>query len=126
MKGMAILLLALFGSLGLPLSGFAGDADIGRLFHTPKERRAMDAQRYGAFSERDRLSLDGMVKGSDGRVVRWVNGEPQVVNRRNGSQGGKVLVEVRPGERVWMKPGQFFETDTGKVREHYEQPSGTQ
>lgn len=112
-------LVSLLAALASP-PAWAKDADIGRLFLTPQERRAIDAQRSNSVAARDSLSLDGVVRSSSGHVTQWVNGEAMAVQKSQ-LQGARVPVEVAPGERVEMAPGQFFELDTRTVKERYRQ-----
>ena len=64
----------------------AGAEPLGRLFHSPAERSALDAQRKAKLqpqkpvaprpSEPHTAQLDGYVVRSDGKSTLWVNGSP--------------------------------------------------
>jgi len=54
---------------------------LGRLFHTPEQRAALDRQRLlnpgnaGATDNEASQTLNGEVRRSSGRDTRWINGE---------------------------------------------------
>lgn len=57
---------------------------LGRLFLTPAERGTLDRHRQlrpgnsaSLLEEEDGLTLNGEIHRSDGRSMRWINGEPE-------------------------------------------------
>ena len=57
----------------------APSAELGRLFNTPSQRRALDLQRQSgklqpSEKQPEELRLDGIVTSSDGRQTVWING----------------------------------------------------
>lgn len=90
------LLLLLFAAL-LPLPA-AGEQALGRLFFTPEKRAALERSRrlnlrQAQQMEGETLSLDGIVRRSDGSGTAWINGRPHyVADPRNG-----VAIGLQPG-----------------------------
>lgn len=90
------LLLALCAVL-LPLPAVAEQA-LGRLFFTPEKRAALERSRrlnlrQAQQMEGETLSLDGIVRRSDGSGTAWINGRPHhVADPRNG-----VAIGLQPG-----------------------------
>lgn len=83
-------------------------ADLGRLFHTPAERAALDNARVRNVVEAPRLpaaailpqAYQGYVKRSDGFSQHWVDGSP----------AGDAAPGLKPGQR----------RVDGQVRESYQ------
>lgn len=58
----------------------ADNAPLGRLFFTPEERLSLDRQRQYRQTESQTttagtVTVNGLVRRSDGKVTTWVNGE---------------------------------------------------
>jgi hypothetical protein len=115
---------------------------LGRLFFTPAERAALDAQRKLAGEMANRpakkdtaspkapppkmLTLNGVLRRSDGETTIWVNG--QAVHERfrdvdvmPGSISREAVAVQLPGSgrRVKLKVGQSVDSMTGVVEENY-------
>ncbi|OGQ98444.1 MAG: hypothetical protein A2505_06465 [Deltaproteobacteria bacterium RIFOXYD12_FULL_55_16] len=123
------------------LSGPAVSAEaepIGRLFFRAAERaqfdqlrndNALENARAGRPAQTEKFSLNGLVRRSGGKTTAWVNQMPQ---RENEKQEVTVLksparspfipLKLPSGKQVRLKPGQTFDTLSGKVREGYETP----
>ncbi len=111
-----------------------GAQGMDRLFYSPGERAALDAQRHhsplpGAGT--DTVTVNGLVTRSSGKSTVWVNGAPRnedhpgngVEILRKQAAGGKVTVRPPTGDKaVDLKVGQTLEEATGKVREVYDPP----
>lgn len=116
----------------------AFSANLGRLFYSPEERAALDAQRsQTAFvpgATGDTVTVNGLVTRSSGRSTTWINGVPRNENQsgdgvevlRREAAGGKVTVRP-PGKNaaVDVKVGQTLDGTTRKVREPYDRPSSS-
>lgn len=98
----AFLLLAAFA---LPVA--ASDHPLGRLFYSPEQRAALERQRGNKQARQDDIrpsavTVDGVVRRSDGRATVWINGIPY--NERAGtakpdpSLHGKVRLSGADGE----------------------------
>ena len=123
-------LLAGLQAAALP-QALAGEQDLGRLFTTPQERARLDRYWKQARQGEDHyrsgalvtepaarlLVVNGLLQGSDGRRVVWINGR-----RRS----GKDL--LRDGRRVWiareqpvlLRAGQALDLTSGRILEPYE------
>lgn len=74
---IALVFAFALGALAAP----AGSQELGRLFHTPEQRRALDARRVtrpsrvtpAAPAPSQPARIDGYVLRSDGRSTVWVN-----------------------------------------------------
>lgn len=120
----------------------AAEEKLGRLFFTPAERAALDAQRKLAGDMANRpvrkydegpkapppkmLTLNGVLRRSDGETTIWVNG--QAVHERFGDvdvMPGSISREAvavqlpGSGRRVKLKVGQSVDSATGVVEENY-------
>lgn len=120
----------------------AEEAKLGRLFFTPAERAALDTQRKLAGEMANRpvrkdsdtpkaappkmLTLNGVLRRSDGETTIWVNG--QAVHERfrdvdvmPGSISREAVAVQLPGSgrRVKLKVGQSVDSATGQVEENY-------
>lgn len=120
----------------------AEEAKLGRLFFTPAERAALDTQRKLAGEMANRpvrkdsgapkaappkmLTLNGVLRRSDGETTIWVNG--QAVHERfrdvdvmPGSISREAVAVQLPGSgrRVRLKVGQSMDSLTGVVEENY-------
>lgn len=115
---------------------------LGRLFFTPAERASLDNQRKLAADEANRpvrrdpqlpkappprmLTLNGVVRRSDGETTIWVNNQPvnsrfQDVDVLPGSITREGVGVQLPGDgrRVRLKVGQSVDSSTGEVEENY-------
>lgn len=140
MMTQRVLLLAALG-LGLAGNGQAQAQgqypaqapQLGRLFSTPDERAALDAQRGapGAVAApapppvaaepappAPPLTLNGIVKRSSGKSTVWLNQVPQD-DQRNVS-GVALSLRSASGHRLILKPGQSVDLNDGSVREAHE------
>jgi hypothetical protein len=118
----------------------SGAADFGRLFFTPVQRATLDNARkqniraeIGSENKDEsepvpqNISIDGLVKRSDGKSTVWVNN--RAVNEQ---QAGGVGIATRKqdnhvrltvpesGHIIDLKVGQTVEVITGTVAEGYE------
>ncbi len=120
-----------------------GQESLGRLFHTPAERIRLDAMRTEAIARANRpvaavteeappppaprtLTLNGIVRRSDGEATVWVNGKamdaaPGTRDVMPGSLGRDAAGFHLPesGRRVRLKVGQSVEATSGVVEESY-------
>lgn len=132
---ICLLLLAVAGN------GMAADATLGRLFYTPEQRAALEeARRRNIRAEEQAaeaskkpkpdgprtVTLNGVVRRSDGESVIWVNGKPieNEVNdgmrvRLTPDQSGVTVHDTEKGRTVRLKVGQHANLLTGKVEENY-------
>lgn len=139
MSTRAWLLAALLVAASAP--ALAEETKLGRLFFTPTERAALDAQRKLAGEMANRpvkntdgpkaappkmLTLNGVLRRSDGETTIWVNG--QAVHERfrdvdvmPGSISREAVAVQLPGSgrRVKLKVGQSVDSATGQVEENY-------
>ena len=112
--------------LGLPFSEACFAQELGRLFFTPEQRKALDARRKARVPDKPAaaatvvsptMRLDGYVKRSGARSTVWVNGES--VEDRPPSGGSDARVPVTLGEgagKVELKPGETLDRGNGEVR----------
>lgn len=125
-------LLPLTAALLLAADG-AFSANLDRLFYTPGERAALDAQRHQRplpGTGTDTVTVNGLVARSSGKSTVWVNGAPrhegeagEVEILRRQAAGGRVTVRPPATDRaVDLKVGQTLEEATGRVREVYDPP----
>lgn len=83
-------------------------AEWGRMFYTPQERRQIENGQTGsAPAEAAQLHYNGKVIHPNGKVQHWVDGEP-----------GK---RIPPAQ---VKPGESWEPATGKVYPAGRSPGG--
>jgi hypothetical protein len=140
MRALALILLAASVLFSGPA---AAQEKLGRLFFTPAERDALDAQRKVAGNLANRpvaqkgpelpkalpprmVTLNGVVRRSDGETTIWVNN--QAVHERFRDvdvMPGSITretVSVRlqgSGRQVKLKVGQSVDSSTGEVEENY-------
>ena len=106
---------------------------LGRLFSTPEERTALDAQRgtAGAIATpapppaaaepappAPPVTLNGIVRRSSGKSTVWLNQVPQD-DQRNVS-GSALSLRSANGRKLTLKPGQSVDLNDGSVREAHE------
>lgn len=130
-------------------------AELGRLFTTPQERAALDKLRHEGRraetpeeptaapktierapepeTEIPAITLNGIVKRSDGANTVWVNGTNSLEGEFD-SQGFKVdtyrirgdrvtvTVSGRPARSIQMRPGQTFDPAVGRMVDVYQVP----
>ncbi len=130
----------------LPVSSLATAQDgVGRLFFTPAQRQQLDdVRRRPAAPEpvRDRsavpeppraqsLSIEGIVRRSDGQATVWVNRTPTQAPQPAGAvrigpvgdaSDGADLRLPDNGRRVRIKVGQEVDVQSGRIQERYRQP----
>lgn len=116
------------------LASAADPGAIGRLFHSPEERRVLDQLRRGDGRNSEmpdsavaaqQITLDGIVKRNNGKSTTWINQIPQ--NGNKNLQGVQVLQEhsapstaslqLSTGKRVNLKAGQTYDIVSGKVED---------
>lgn len=128
---------------GAPAGAAPSAEPLGRLFFTPAQRAALDSRRVEALANANRppapppttapkasppqvVTLNGVVRRSDGATTVWVNGKP-VADRfhdadiTSGSIGRESvgLNLATGGRRVRLKVGQSVEATSGVVEEGY-------
>ena len=135
MRWLCLLLLVIAGNAA------AADATLGRLFYTPEQRAALEeARRRNIRAEEQAaeaskkpkpdgprtVTLNGVVRRSDGESMIWVNGKPveNEVNdgmrvRLTPDQSGVTVHDTEKGRTVRLKVGQHANLLTGKVEENY-------
>jgi len=126
------LLLPLFGSAAEPL---------GRLFFTPQQRATLDNARHQkiriievepeAPAPPENISVNGVVKRSDGQSTVWINNRPLKENRapsgvkvisRNAENASVTLKLPQSSRNVDVKVGQSLDATTGHIKERYQMP----
>lgn len=98
--------------------------DLGRLFFTPEQRKALDARRKARVPDKPAAAiasptvrLDGYVKRSGGKSTVWVNGEAvESPARLPESSEAPVTVSTGDGARAArLKPGEILDRGNGEV-----------
>jgi len=135
MRALCVLLFLIAGN------AMPADITLGRLFYTPEQRAALEEARrrnIRAEEQADEASkkpkpdgprtvtLNGVVRRSDGESMIWVNGKP-VENEINDGmrvrltpdQSGVTVHDTEKGRTVRLKVGQHANLLTGKVEESY-------
>ncbi len=117
---------------------------VGRLFFTPEQRAAFDLQRSTGVSpisptledasaglQSGEITLNGIVKRSDGKSTVWVNqiaqNETEAVSGQKTRSRHANLPNVQVyvpslGKSVNLKVGQSINTETREIREIYYPP----
>lgn len=102
---------------------------IGRLFHTPDERAALDRLRDGSSARQtvDSVTLNGLVRASSGRSIAWINGEarrPEEVDQVAGVRPGspEMTIRLQSGAQVGLKAGQTADMRKGTVQDDLVSP----
>lgn len=116
---------------------------IGRLFSTPDERAALDAQRRTgtapvpvadpnaseggeqAAAQPQTVTVNGIVRRSGGEATVWINQQPQRLPTQlptrlpdqSGQAGAGVTLRAPDGAPVRLKPGQRYDPASGAVGE---------
>ena len=135
MSARAAVLLAL--SL---IAGVAGAAELGRMFFTPAQRDELDNARkqnnraeIGTDNERpaavpvpQNVSVNGVIRRSDGKSTIWLNNrvvsgqQPGGISAAFGKNDNRVRLRVpESGRSVDVKVGQTVEIVSGTVEESY-------
>ncbi|MGH8743000.1 MAG: hypothetical protein ACREUY_01840 [Burkholderiales bacterium] len=133
MKRVAMLLLL------LPFSSASAEP-IGRLFFTPEQRATMDNARRQKIKidveteapVMENISVNGVVKRSDGESIVWINNRP-IRNRQapggfkiTPTDSARVNVQLPQSNRsVDMKVGQSLNAASGRIAESYQIPALT-
>lgn len=128
-----------------------GSAAMGRLFYTPQQRAALDAERRALLAQGSRpaakpavvskqpaaapkpvertVTLQGIVRRSDGETTVWINNE--AVHQRHAERGiaagtigrDSLAVKLPEGDRrVQLRVGQSVNSGSGRVQEAYKGP----
>ena len=110
---------------------------IGRLFYSPDERAMLDRLRQksigSTLSATEQITLNGIVRRSSGKTTAWINQLPQHENeipqgitvRQGQAAKPSALLLLPSGRQVNLKAGQTFDATKGKVREGYEDATGS-
>lgn len=119
-----VLPVAIFLALTAGSPPAAAADDLGRLFFTPEQRKALDARRKARMPDKPAAAiasptvrLDGYVKRSGGKSTVWVNGEPvESPARLPESSEAPVTVSTGDGARpARLKPGETLDRGNGDV-----------
>ena len=115
MRAAPFLVMLAAGLLGA--GGACAQESLGRLFHTPEQRRQLDqlrslgAKRPG-LEARPTVRLDGVVRHPDGRVTTWVNGQPAEGGRAAPGQApDEARVVTETGKSVGLRVGEALPAD---------------
>jgi len=123
----------------LPLVSSAAEP-LGRLFFTPQQRATLDNARGQNIKidvevepetpiPLEIISVNGMIKRSDGKSTVWINNQP--LNERRAPGGIKIIsrsaddarvtLQLPPSSRnVDLKVGQNLDAVTGQIQESYQ------
>ena len=127
--------------LGLGLSGLLGvpraDEGLGRLLTSPEERRLIAAARGqgdpASGEEPARIHFEGALRGSDGRLMVWINGRPWSPAELARSARLRLVLQEPPlrlavlgddGRPHLLRPGQSYDRQLGRVLEPWEHTLG--
>jgi len=128
---------------GLTFAARAEEPPLGRLFLTPQQRAVLDNARRNrvraaaveaAADKKPKpppvknVTINGVVRRSDGEPIIWVNGRPtdgetddgMSVVASPGTDPSIVVREPEKGRKVRLKVGQRVDLTTGRVQESYE------
>jgi len=122
-------------------AGTASGAELGRLFFTPAQRATLDsarkqniriefgdetAEQPAAAPVPQNISVNGMIRRSDGKDTVWINNRPVTDQGGNGLKvttpkgSDRVRLSVpESGRSVDLKVGQSVEIVSGSVQENY-------
>lgn len=124
MKFYLAILLVLF-----PFTSIHAETTMGRLFFTQIQRDALDKARQQNLSmettnntPEDSITLNGVVKRSDGRHTVWINNKTfdEGINIKRDSKSGNYNVQLPYSEQhVRLKVGQRLDSASGKIEEAY-------
>lgn len=136
MRTLLFMAVCLFPTLALS----ADIGPIGRLFHSPEERHALDLLRQGDGRNSEvldgavaaqQITLDGVVKRSNGKSTTWINGVPHTDHQATqgvvvlGAPGkaGTATIQVAAGKNIQLKTGQTYDINSGQVQEGFGMPA---
>jgi len=126
-------------TLLLPLFGFAAEP-LGRLFYTPQQRATLDNARQQkikinveteAPTPPENISVNGVIKRSDGQSTVWINNRPLNEKRvpsgikiisRNAENASVTLQLPQSSRNVDVKVGQSLDATSGHIQENYQRP----
>lgn len=126
-------------------AGAACGAELGRLFFTPEQRATLDNMRQKNVSKEaagdkepaaapmpQNVSIDGVVRRSDGKDTVWLNNRavtaPQAggIGVATGKNDNRVRLSVpESGRRFDLKVGQTAELVGGTIAENYARPAAS-
>ena len=129
--------LAVALALQINESAFAQDEALGRLFFTPSQRAALDANIRSASKESKpaplpppSVTVNGVVTRSDGERTVWIDGKPY-----HRDDAGDIQIRVEPDDpavvelkvqgvrrRQSVRVGQQLDPATGQTREAFDTP----
>ena len=131
--------VALAVALALQMNGttFAQDETLGRLFFTPTQRAALDANIRSAGKESKpaplpppSVTVNGVVTRSDGERTVWIDGKPYYRD-----DAGDIQIRIEPDDpavvelkvqgvkrRQSVRVGQQLDPATGQTREAFATP----
>ncbi len=108
--------------------------DLKSLFTSPSQRKNIDATRRGEATTGTSLrgpssiSINGVVKRNNGKSVVWVNGKSTLnnttidsarVQTKSIKKTSKKIPIYIDGKKVYMRPGQTWSEESGKVADNY-------
>jgi hypothetical protein len=126
---------ALLALLALLAAAPAGAAALGRLFSSPEERAALDAQRDGAPAAAGAaapaiaaapappppapapIQLNGVLRRSGGATTVWLDQQPRPYAAAPAPDGRGVTLRLPSGRALLIKPGQRYNAASGRVEE---------
>lgn len=109
---------------------------LGRLFYTPEERQALEAQRQGGGLAPDapagnRVTLNGIVQRAGGKTTIWLNRVPRYQGEgmpgmpAAAGKNGQALVRLPDtGRAAVLKVGQTLDVSSGEIRDVYQRDPG--
>ncbi|TCV80074.1 hypothetical protein [Sulfurirhabdus autotrophica] len=115
--------------IALTCNTVQADTAMGRLFFTPSQRDALDKARQQNLNmetanntTEDSITLNGVVKRSDGRHTVWINNKAfeEGIKVNRDSKSGNYNVQLPYSEQnVRLKVGQRLDSVSGKIEEAY-------
>jgi hypothetical protein len=136
MRGLLFLLLA-------AVYGTAAGAELGRLFFTPAQRATLDSARKQnvrteigndnpeeATPLPQNITINGMIRRSDGKTTVWVNNRAVTEQQPNGvnvvpykNDNRVKLTAPDSGHSVDLRVGQTLELNSGTIQEGSSHPA---
>lgn len=135
MRRATLSMLLVLGSASV--DAHADAPPLGRLFASPAERAALDAQRTPPPAPPPKpviaeappapppepVAVDGIVRrnggNNGGKSTVWLNGVPHSGARLQGP-GPAVSLDLSDGRKVILKPGQRFDPGSSRVGESHD------
>lgn len=141
-KQLFIILIAIISCPSLSVAEKNNDK-LGRLFTTASERHTLNQLRKNEHKKNYLQSisikktdsknisrpiiLNGIVKRTNGDEIIWINGRQikknsnvDGINLLQGpDENGHVMIKLSNHRRIKLKPGQYMQTNNGKVKENY-------